>query len=83
MQSIISSIQDIKNQCLNVEFFGDDITKINIKKENLTGYELSAKLYSEFCIEDERTNDKSTMLLCGIGTDLKKLERFKKALRKL
>ena len=34
-------------------------------------------------IVDERANEKSVMLLCGIGTDEKKLERLKKVLRKL
>ena len=49
----------------------------------MTGYELSEKLYEDFDIEDEKTNDISTMLLCGIGTDIKKLERLFRALRKI
>lgn len=40
-------------------------------------------LYEEFNIEDERTNEKSTMLLCGIGTDSKKLDLLQKVLTKL
>ena len=40
-------------------------------------------LYDDFDIEDERTNEKSTMLLCGIGTDNKKLDKLEHVLRKL
>ena len=61
---------------------GDDITKILIKKEGMTGFELSEKLYEEFDIEDEKTNEISTMLLCGIGTDERKLAHLEHALKK-
>ncbi len=67
----------------NCEFFGDDITKINIKKTSMSGYDLSEKLFNNFNIEDERTNEKSIMLLCGIGTDRKKLKKLEKALKLL
>ena len=36
------------------------------------------ELFNKYNIEDERTNDKTTLLLCGIGTNIKKLERLKK-----
>ena len=65
----------------NVEFYGDDITKILIKKEGLTGEKLSEILFDKYNIEDERTNSKSTMLLCGIGTNKAKLTRLKQALK--
>jgi hypothetical protein len=39
-------------------------------------------LYEDFDIEDERTNEKSTLLLCGIGTDNKKLDRLQNILKK-
>ena len=38
-------------------------------------------LFDKFNIEDEKTNEKSTMLLCGIGTSERKLERLKNALK--
>ena len=60
------------------DFYGDDITKLLIKKQGFTGYELSEILYSKFCIEDERTNEKSTLLLTGLGTTKKKLNRLEK-----
>lgn len=80
---LIESISKLKNTVKNVEFGGDDITKILIKKSGMSGYELSEKLYNEFNIEDERTNTMSTMLLCGIGTDEKKLLRLLRTLQKI
>ena len=44
---------------------------------------LSEMLYEDFDIEDEKTNEKSTMLLCGIGTDNRKLDRLQHVLSKL
>lgn len=83
LDNLIECIKTLKNSVSNVDFGGDDITKILIKKDGMTGYELSEKLYEDFDIEDEKTNDISTMLLCGIGTDIKKLERLFRALRKI
>ncbi len=67
----------------NCQFFGDDPTKLLIKVDGLSGYELSQILYEDFDIEDERTNEKSTLLLCGIGTDNKKLDKLQKVLKRL
>lgn len=80
---LIETIKNIKSSTNNIEFGGDDITKILIKKEGMTGFELSEKLFDEFDIEDEKTNEISTMLLCGIGTDKRKLEHLAHALKKL
>lgn len=70
-------IQNIKE--LNIPQLNDDPTKILLKG----GFELSDKLFNQYNIEDERTNDKTTLLLCGIGTDKRKFEKLKKALRNL
>ena len=81
IEKLIKDIKQIKSKLKNLEFFGDDITKINIKKEGLSGYELSDILFNKFKIEDERTNEKSTMLLTGLGTTremLGKLIKLKK-----
>ena len=59
---------------LNLPKYNDDITKILLKG----GYDLSEKLLKKYNIEDERTNEKTTLLLCGIGTNIKKLNRLKK-----
>lgn len=80
---LIETIKNIKSSTNNIEFGGDDITKILIKKEGMTGFELSEKLFDEFDIEDEKTNEISTMLLCGIGTDKRKLEHLAHAFKKL
>ena len=66
-----------------LEFGGDDITKILIKKSGMTGFGLSEKLFDEFDIEDEKTNEVSTMLLCGIGTTEAKLKKLSHALKKI
>lgn len=83
LDNLIKNIQELRKSITNVEFGGDDVTKILIKKDGLTGFELSEKLYEDFDIEDEKTNEISTMLLCGIGTDERKLEHLKHALKKL
>lgn len=83
IEALISEIKKLKQEIGKIEFYGDDITKILIKKENLTGYELSEILFDKFNIEDERTNDKSTMLLTGLGTTFAKLLRLKYALLKI
>ncbi len=83
LNNLIENIIELRNSVTNVEFGGDDITKILIKKSGLTGFELSEKLYDNFNIEDEKTNSISTMLLCGIGTDKTKLEHLKRALQKI
>ena len=73
---INSLLENIKQ--LGIEQLNDDPTKILLKG----GYKLSDKLFNQYGIEDERTNKKTTMLLCGIGTNKAKLERLKKALKK-
>lgn len=83
IETLISLIEEIKNSTNNVEFGGDDVTKILIKKSGMTGFELSEKLFDEFDIEDEKTNEVSTMLLCGIGTTEAKLKKLSHALKKI
>lgn len=81
LNGLISQIEDLKKHARNCEFYGDDITKILVKHNNYSGEEFSNILFEKYNIEDERTNSKSTMLLCGIGTDKAKLSRLKKALK--
>ncbi len=82
INELITNIKDIKSQLGNLEFYGDDVTKILIKKSGMSGYQLSELLYNKYNIEDERTNEVSTMLLTGIGTTKAKLNRLLK-LRKI
>ena len=58
---------------MNLPQLNDDITKILL----LGGNELSEKLFDKYNIEDEKSNDKTTLLLTGIGTDKKKLLKLK------
>ena len=78
MVALFSFFSDGKYKLTNLEFYGDDITKILIKKNGMTGFELSKILFDEFDIEDEKTNEKSTMLLTGIGTTKEKLHKLLK-----
>lgn len=82
IEELIKNIKKLRENCPNIEFYNGDITKILIKHKNYTGFELSEKLFANK-IEDEKTNEKSTMLLCGIGTSKLKLQRLEKTLRKL
>lgn len=83
IDNLINKLDKIRMNTQGCQFFGDDPTKLLIKVEGLTGYELSRILYEDFGIEDEITNEKSTMLLCGIGTDNKKLDKLQNVLKKL
>lgn len=67
-------LENIKS--LGIKQLNDDPTKILLKG----GFKLSEKLFSQYGIEDERTNSKTTMLLCGIGTDKRKFEKLRKVL---
>lgn len=80
---LLKNIQTIKNNLTNCEFYNNsDPTKIVVKSDKLSGYDLSEYLYKNY-IEDEKTNEKSTMLLCGLGTEKKKLKRLGSILKKL
>ena len=80
---MIYKLDTIRRRCTGCEFYGDDPLKLLVKVPSLTGYQLSEMLYEDFGIEDEITNSKSTMLLCGIGTDNKKLDKLYNILSKL
>jgi len=83
LEKLIDLLMQLRTESDNVEFYGDDITKILIRKSGMTGFKLSEKLFEEYGIEDERTNDVSTMLLTGVGTSEKKLLKLKRALKDL
>lgn len=79
---LIEEIAGMKKNLPGCEFYEGDATKIVVKISGMSGYELSEKLYGQK-IEDERANEKSVLLLTGIGTDSRKLQRLQKALKKL
>lgn len=83
VKKLICSIKNLKENVNNVEFYdGLDVTKIVVKKSNMTGEELSKILYDNY-IEDEKVSEKSVLLLCGLGCDEKKLKYLEKVLKKL
>lgn len=83
IDNLVIRLDRMREKCRGCEFFGDDPTKVLIRVSGISGYELSEMLYEDFGIEDEKTNEKSTMLLCGIGTDSKKIDRLQHVLSKL
>lgn len=83
IDNLVVRLDRMREKCRGCEFFGDDPTKVLIRVPGISGYELSEMLYEDFGIEDEKTNEKSTMLLCGIGTDSKKIDRLQHVLSKL
>lgn len=83
IDNLVTRLDKMREKCRGCEFFGDDPTKVLIRVPGISGYELSEMLYEDFGIEDEKTNEKSTMLLCGIGTDSKKIDRLQHVLSKL
>ena len=78
ISELVNSIKYIRQALSNTEFYGDDITKILIKKSGMSGFELSKILYERYKIEDERANEKSVLLLTGLGTTEEKLKRILK-----
>ena len=73
----------LKNDNIQIYYDNNDITKILIKVDELSGYELSDILFHVFNIEDELANEKSVMFLTGIGTRKTKLNKLLKALDRI
>lgn len=74
IEELLLNIKELRIKQLN-----DDPTKILLPG----GHKLSNMLFDKYNIEDERTNEQTTMLLCGIGTSKRKLKQLKKALTDL
>ncbi len=74
----IRSIKTIPN--LEVYSNNNDVTKILIKISNMSGFELSDILFEKYGIEDELANEKSVLLLTGLGTSKNKLKKLEKIL---
>ncbi len=90
-KDIQNLINDIENFKKDLKRFGvdvyeadnHDITKILVKKEGISGLDLSDFLYRDFNIEDELNNQISCLYLTGIGTSRQKLDKLKNALKKV
>ena len=81
ISNIFSLIRTLK-KVPNIDVFCDnnDITKILVKIWNVSGFDLSQILFDKYNIEDELANDKSVLLLTGIGTTKAKIKKLEKAL---
>ena len=75
IKKLIENIKSLHQECPKVDFYCGDITKILIKKEGLSGKELSEILYKNG-IEDEKTNEISTMLLVQVNKNWNILKKF-------
>lgn len=83
LDGMLDSLERLRAGYNTISFYGDDLTKLVIRKEGMSGLELSSLLYDRYNIEDEIMNECSTMLLCGIGTGHKKLMFLEDALRRI
>lgn len=87
VRELYSSIKIFKSHLSEIQglsiFDNSDFSKILIKADNLSGYDLSEILYDDFNIEDELSNEKSVLFLCGTGTSKLKLKKLEKALIKI
>ena len=75
----------LKSNLNNIHIYSknNDITKILIKIDGLSGFELSEILLTKFNIEDELANSVSVLFLTGIGSNKKKFLKLKDALIKI
>ncbi|MBQ8848541.1 MAG: aminotransferase class I/II-fold pyridoxal phosphate-dependent enzyme [Candidatus Gastranaerophilales bacterium] len=88
ISNLISEIEKFKKELkrFGIEFFeapNHDVTKILLKKQGISGGELSESLFDEFQIEDELNNNTASLFLTGIGTTKNKLDKLKSALKKI
>lgn len=88
IDNLILEIEKTKSELkrFGVEFYDDenhDSTKILLRKNGISGFDLSDSLFNEFNIEDEMTNQNSCLFLSGIGTTRQKLDKLKQALKKI
>jgi len=87
VRELYFNIKNFKDELSQIEEIkileNDDFSKVLIKVDNLTGYDLSEILYDDFDIEDELSNEKSVLFHCGLGTSKLKLNKLKNALKKI
>ena len=78
---LIRTLKSIPN--LEVYSYNNDVTKLLVKVTNMSGFELSDILFEKYNIEDELANEKSVLLLMGLGTTKSKLKKIEKALTEI
>lgn len=85
---LVDNIIELKKNCKDypsIKFYDKtfDETKILVKIDGISGYELSKRMFENFHIEDELANEISVLYLTGIGTTKQKLKKLEKALKKI
>lgn len=85
IDSLLKNINELFNNLktipnLKIYSNNNDITKILIQVYNVSGFELSDILMYKYHVEDELANEKSVLLLTGIGTTKTKLKKLEKTL---
>jgi len=86
--NLLNEIEKTKSELarFGVQFYeseNHDSTKLLVRKEGLSGFDLSDLMYDEFKIEDELNNSISCLYLTGIGTTKTKLDKLKNGLKKV
>ena len=88
ISNLMKNISKLKPELerFGVEFYNEknhDLTKILLRKEGISGLDLSDTLLNNYNIEDELNNEISCLYLTGIGTSKQKLDKLKNALKKV
>ncbi|MBQ8476270.1 aminotransferase class V-fold PLP-dependent enzyme, partial [bacterium] len=88
LSNLLNEINKLKPELerLGIELYSSenqDPTKILLRKEVISGCELSQTLFYNFNIEDEMNNSISCLYLTGVGTTKQKLDKLKQALKKV
>lgn len=88
IDSLLLEIDKAKKELLRfgVQFYGaenHDPTKMLVRKEGISGFDLSELMFDEYNIEEELHNSISCLYLTGVGTERKKIEKLKNALKKV
>lgn len=87
ISSLLAEISKMKKDLakFGVQFYENenhDPTKILVRKEGTSGFDLSETIFDEYSIEDEYNNSIACLYLTGIGTTKQKLDKLKNALKK-
>ncbi|MBQ8636109.1 aminotransferase class I/II-fold pyridoxal phosphate-dependent enzyme [bacterium] len=88
INTLLIEIDKLKKELVRfgVHFYqsdNHDLTKILLKKDGISGKELSQVLFDDYNIEDELNNDLCCLYLTGIGTKRNKLDKLKNSLKKV
>lgn len=86
--NLLSEIEKMKAELKHcgVEFYesaNHDPTKLLLRKNGVSGFDLSDSMYDDYNVEDELNNSICALYLTGIGTSKAKLDKLKNALKKL